>query len=99
MKFRTYGISQEQATKTTNHIFTDFYLRVMNATEIDDEAKALIKIMTEHPRQCQMLILSTLVFAVGNFDRIEKVERWATLKEDGDIDTENLEMLDPRFVV
>lgn len=99
MKFRTYGVSQEQAEKAAVHVFTDLYLRANKNTNDTPEIKALIEMMKKYPMQCQMIIVSALVFAIGNFDRIEKVERWGTVDEDGNIDVAALEAFNPKFVV
>ena len=99
MKFRTYGVSTTQAEKAAVHVFTDLYLRANKNTNNTPEVEALIEMMKKYPMQCQMVIVSAIIFAIGNFDRIEKIERWGTLSEDGDIDVKTLEAFDPKFVV
>ena len=98
MKVRTYGVSRETLSNLTAHVFADFYLKT--AENVDSEgAKEMLEAMNAHSGLCQMLIMATAVFAVGNFDRIDKLERWAEVDEGGKIDNESLEAFNPEFVV
>lgn len=98
MKVRTYGVSRETLSNLTAHVFADFYLKT--AENVDNEgAKELLETMNTNSDLCRMLIMATAVFAVGNFDRIDKLERWVEVDESGKIDNDNLEEFNPEFVV
>ncbi len=98
MRVRTYGVTKETLNNLTNHVFTDFCMRVANNPDVGGSQETY-EAMVDHPDLCKMLIMATAVFAVGNFDRIDKLERWAEVDETGKIDNDTLEEFDPDFVV
>ena len=98
MRVRTYGVSKETLSNLTSHVFADFYLKTANKPEVKGTLE-VIEAMNDHPDLCKLLIMATAVFAIGNFDRIDKLERWAEVSEDGKIDNASLEEFNPDFVV
>ena len=98
MRVRTYGISRETLSKLTEHVFADFYFKTASSPDVDG-TKEVLEVMGKHPDLCRMLIMVTAVCAIGNFDRIDKLERWAEVSEDGKIDNTSLEEFNPEFVV
>ena len=98
MKVRTYGVSKETLSNLTNHVFANFYFKTAENANMDG-VKEVLETMNDHPDLCRMLIMATAVFAIGNFDRIDKLERWAEVTEGGKLDTDNIEEFNPEFVV
>ena len=98
MKVRTYGISKETLSNLTDHVFTDFVVKTANSPDVEG-SQEIYEAMKDHPTLCKMLVMATAVFTIGNFDRIDKVERWAKVSEGGKLDNENLEEFNPEFVV
>lgn len=98
MRVRTYGVSKETLSNLADHVFVDFCTKVINSPNVDG-TQEVYEAMRDHPVLCKMLIMATAVFAIGNFDRIEKLERWAEVSEDGKIDNASLEEFNPEFVV
>ena len=75
VKVTTYGIERETLGSITQSIFANMILRLANLGEdIDEENLVLLELMMNSPTQARMLIMSAVVFTVGNFSRINKVE-------------------------
>lgn len=98
MRVRTYGVSRETLSKLTEHVFADFYFKTASSPNVDG-TKEVLEAIGKHPDLCRMLIMATAVFAIGNFDRIDKLERWTEASEDGKLDNTTLEEFNPDFVV
>lgn len=98
LKVRTYGISRETAGKLMDTIFTDFYLKAKKVESKDLTSGMMVDLLEAYPEQCRMLILSSAVFAIGNFDRIDKVAMWGKVDDRGLIDNSTLEEIKPNFI-
>lgn len=83
-KVRTYGVSQEVLEKVSNVIYLSLIGRI-GSIEPSDEIREIMDVLINKPLTAKTLILSSLIYGIGNFDRIEKVELEGELGENGDL--------------
>lgn len=75
MKVTTYGVTPETLDKLITSIYANMIYRLSENIEANDEENTkLLQMMMLQPLQCRLLIAASVVFAVGNFSRIDKKE-------------------------
>ena len=75
VKVTTYGIRPEILDKLITSIYANTVYNLSEDIEaLDEENKALLEMMMLQPLQSRLLIGISVVFAVGNFSRIDKIE-------------------------
>ena len=78
---RTYGISGEVAEVLTTEIVAGLLRKAEECIESDSETRKLFLMMKENPEEFHCVVMSTLIFSIGNFDRIPKTEFDAVVRD------------------
>ena len=80
VKVSTYGIKPEILDKLITAVYTNMVYRLTRLAEkIDEENRKLLEIMMQQPLQARLLIAGSIIFAIGNFSRIDKIELTGTI--------------------
>jgi len=79
---RTYGVRTEVAEHMMTAIYNSLVQKVA-ATPASEPTDKFLRVLLDYPVEAKSIIMTTLVFTVGNFDRIAKDEFDATVGEDG----------------
>ena len=80
VKVTTYGIKPEILDKLITAVYVNLVYRLTRlAEEIDEENRKLLEILIQQPLQARLLIAGSIIFAVGNFSRIDKIELTGTI--------------------
>jgi len=98
-KVRTYGISKETLSAVTSSLFLSLYTKTRLNQHKAEALEIMADMMEAYPDQCRMIIMGSVVFAIGNFDRIDKIEGFTKVLEDGSLQTEGIEIFNPEFIV
>lgn len=81
-KVRTYGVSKEVLEAVSNEIYLNLIERV-GSVKPDKNIEEIMEVLLMKPSASKTLIVSSLIYGIGNFDRIDKVEIDAELGKDG----------------
>ena len=80
VKVTTYGIKPEILDKLITAVYGDLMARLARlAEEIDEENRKLLELLIQQSLQARLLIAGSIIFAVGNFSRIDKIELTGTI--------------------
>ena len=78
---RTYGLSGEVVEILTTEIVDALIKKAEAGIEVDPATRKLFLLMKENPEEFHCVVMSTLVFSIGNFDRIPKTEFDAVVRD------------------
>ncbi len=86
-KIRTYGIEKEMLESITEHIYCDLLDRTSKAlVNGKSDMVDVVDILLNKPIPSKSIIMASLIFGIGNFDRIDKIECDAELNVNGEME-------------
>lgn len=95
-KVRTYGMDQRTLEAVAEHVYDFMIQKSGDNARNNPEAESLLNFLIGHRDQSKLIIMTSVAFAIGNFDRIEKVECEAEL--DGSGNMAKPEPVSPKYV-
>ena len=98
-RVRTYGISTEVMMKLSKFMYSNLFTKMIENGHKSDGSDIMLEVLKCYPEEVSGIIIATASFCIGNFDRIEKIERWAEVDEEGRINNETLEDFKPEMIV
>lgn len=78
---RTYGLSGDVAEALTGQITERLLRRVEDSADESPDMASLAEAMRTHPKEFHCAVMSTLIYTIGNFDRIPKMEFDAVVRD------------------
>ena len=81
-KIRTYGVTKEVLGRVSDAIYMSL-MEMAGSAKPSKEIEEIMEVLLTKPLTARALIVSSLIYGIGNFDRIEKVELNTELGEDG----------------
>ena len=98
-RVRTYGISKDTLFELSQFMYTNLLLKLSENKHKTENSDIMFELLKCYPDQVQEIIIATAIFCIGNFDRIDKIERWAEVDEAGRINNNTLEEFKPEMIV
>ncbi len=86
-RYNTYGMSPETIEKVSDAIYENMLLRTSSKLlEGNKDFEEIADTLINRPIASKALIVTSLVFGIGNFDRIDKIELDAEMNEKGELE-------------
>ena len=85
---RTYGVSPETLEKLSDSVYLNMVERISGvlSKEKNDDLKEILDTLVNRPLSSKSLIVASLIYGIGNFDRIVKIELDAKLNDEGTLE-------------
>jgi len=81
-KVRTYGLDRETLDKLINQIYGSLCELAEKTNLPNTKAPQLSHVLEEHKNETALILIQSITFTIGNFDRIPKVELEGELVDD-----------------
>jgi len=90
-RVRTFGVSTDTMFELSKFMYSNLLTKLIENSHKVDDGEIMLEVLKCYPNEVSGIIMATASFCIGNFDRIEKIERWAEVDDEGRINNETLE--------